>query len=193
MNKSYKLTTVLIFLLSILVLSVRVSAANSLYHGANCSGINVVQNAFFSKSIDGLVNNYVSDLFVYCPVIFDVTDANPNPQFDIEISMALPSSYLNTDTIAFFTTGPKCGFRVRGILTSLPNVFGDSFAGTRLSNSAGILLSTITLGRPPHGYIATGKTTTARTFGGISGQNSAHIICLVPEGATILQYSFSPL
>jgi len=159
------------------------AAEDNLHHGTACMTANLAQGALFSWNKDGLTNNFTNDLFVICPIDLDRDEWDATPQLSVEVIMFMPPGY--TSAFDGSTEGPRCLVRYGVPDTGTPPTDDQNFLNNEL-----LTVGTFS-GDAIEGDVDTDSVSFTITN---TGDNAhSHILCLVPEGGTIIQYSAEQL
>ncbi len=161
----------------LLLLSSPAQATDFNYHGTECMTANLAQGQLFAWNKDGITNNSAISLFVICPMTY------------------------NRDEITAFAT-PRANVQVSGYLGNLvPN--GTNFQclvrffvaqelGVPEPNDDHLIIANVPLNGVSQDFAGQGgdiDTATSSTFNvSNSQQGSAHLLCLIPRGSTLMTY-----
>jgi len=77
-----------------LIATATVAAAPYQYHGTICVNANEAQSQLFSRSKDGITNNFIAPLFILCPLTYDQADVNQfeSPEGIVRVSVYYDAS-----------------------------------------------------------------------------------------------------
>ncbi len=154
------------------------------FHGTTRITANLAQGQLFTWNKEGITNNLPFGLFVICPMMVDtavlrsIQLLNPNTVFVTTISIFLPSSVpIGTAISCFirFSNSSTTGGAVNDSQNAITNV---TFSPGTKSLAGGRIVA-MTSGQFTIGPAANNLTLTG-----------AHILCLLPGGATLRGYDF---
>ncbi len=158
------------------------------HHGTECITANLAQGQLFTWNKDGITNNFAIPLFVICPLVFNgdviqaiINSAATSVNFFIGASAYLPPAVP-------VNTGIGCFVRFSDPENS-PSIPGDPDAQTTVINMP------FTVGFKNAAGVGENDTTFSAGFNITSVSNTgtfdlttAHMLCLLPGGATLKAY-----
>ncbi len=179
-----KMTAAGVCLLTTVTMSNLTYAGEYQHHGTSCMTANLAQGQLFTWNKDGITNNFTTDLFVICPVTLNQDDWSGTPSIRFEVEIYSPPGYTNSTDGS--TAGPPCIFRFGEADTSgPPNPTSDDVALTyNFARNIGIFS-----GDAIGGDIDNSGSTTGVGMVTASEDGIAHILCLVPNGGTLIRYT----